>query len=254
MKVEILDVTPNMAKIFLMNNDSNRKINKAQLDMLERSINGGSWRLTHQGIAFYVDGSLADGQHRLNAVINTGHTLKMAVFTGVERDIDTVMAIDCGKGRSVKDGAKISGFDLKYSELSVARGLEYGYEETFRGRLTHIEQYDLCKKWGSEIELAGEMFRKRVKGITIAAVKVAAINAAKDGADLNIVRAFCETLVTGEYIAPIYTNAVKVRNKLMTEVCRNTTEQIIAYNVTYNAIFRTVKGEKMIKVNTSQFR
>ena len=249
MKVQILDVTPDMAKMFLMKNEANRRINKSQLEMLERSINDGHWRLTHQGIALYTDGDIADGQHRLTAIVNTGQTLKMPVFTDVERDTGTVLAIDCGLKRSVRDGAAISGTDLTFQQAAIAKALEHGYRSTNRVKLTHIEQYQLISKWSGFIDMAAEFFPRNSLKVSITPVKVAALVAVKNGIDTEMVKAFCKTLSTGEYFDPIFINAVRVRNKLIAYNFRGGDGTRDAYNIVLNAIFRTARGEKVKQTN-----
>lgn len=249
MKVQILDVTPEMAKMFLMKNEANRNINKSQLEMLERSINDGHWRLTHQGIALYEDGDIADGQHRLTAIVNTGATLRMPVFTNVKRDTGTVMAIDCGLKRSVKDGATITGSNLTFAQAAICKALEFGYRTTNKVKLTHIEQYNLVSKWSISLDMSAKFFPKNTLKISITPVKVAALVAVKNGLDAEMVAAFCKTLSTGEYFDPIFINAVRVRNKLIAYNFRGGDGTRDAYNITLNAIFRTARGEKVKQTN-----
>lgn len=251
MKVQILDVTPDMAKEYLIKNDSNRKINKLQLGMLVRAINDNQWRLTHQGIAFYVDGELADGQHRLNAVIETGRTLKMAVFTGVDRDQETVMAIDCGKARTFRDGARITGIDITYSHIAIAKGFEYGYLGDKRVKLTHIEQYDLCVKHQGKLDTSELLFPKNIQRVTLSPVRVAAVKIYNEGFNADIIESFCRTLSTGEYSEPLYANAIKLRNRLQSQRYGCAATHREAHNITYNAISRTIRGEKIAKLNAA---
>jgi len=249
MKVQILDVTPDMAKMFLMKNKSNRRINKSQLEMLERSINDGHWRLTHQGIALYKDGEIADGQHRLTAIVNTGRTLRMPLFTDVERDTGTVLAIDCGLKRSVRDGAAITGESLTYTHAAIAKALEYGYRSFGRAKLTHMEQYDLVSKWRESIDKTDRFFTRRTLKIAITPVKVAALTAINNGVDELLIEEFCKTLATGEYINSIYINAVRVRNRLLTDNFRGNEGTREAYNMALNAIVRTSRGDTIVHTN-----
>ena len=123
MKVEIKNVTPEFASILLEQNNSNRKINKNQLDMLCRTIEAGHWRLTHQGVAIYEDGTLADGQHRLNAIVKTGISCEMPVFYGIKKEESSIMAIDSGKQRTVVDSSAITGLKVTGNEKALINGL-----------------------------------------------------------------------------------------------------------------------------------
>jgi len=79
--VYIVDVTPEMAAQWLAAGRFNRRVNHAAVASYERQINAGLWRCSHQGIAFTREGVLIDGQHRLLAVVRTGKTVRMTVFT-----------------------------------------------------------------------------------------------------------------------------------------------------------------------------
>ncbi len=131
MNVEIKNITPAAAKKLLNKNTKNRSINKAQLEMIKRSMIDGKWRLTHQGVALYKNGDIADGQHRLTAIVETGIACKMPLFKNLDNDIDTVLAIDCGKNRTVKDGAAISGSSITTADNTLAKGFEFGYSSPF---------------------------------------------------------------------------------------------------------------------------
>ena len=249
MKIELITITPNLASEYLQLNNSNRKINKMQLDMIVRSINAGKWRLTHQGVAFYKDGTLADGQHRLQAIVNTGVSLLMPVFHGIERDTDTVLAIDCGRGRTTTDSALISGLKITNNDISVSKGLRFGYKDRSFNKLTHFESCDLCEEYFDELNIMKSVFLKSKAFLTIAPVRVAAIRAIKSGVPLVIAKKFIETLITGEYKGSIYVNAVKLRNKLLEKNYNGGSDRKIAYNMTYDLLVKTGKGEIVKRIS-----
>lgn len=252
MKVSITKITPVMASEFLSKNQSNRKINKKQLDMLIRTIENDEWRLTHQGVAFYEDGELADGQHRLHAIMRTGVSLTMPVFTGIVKDNETILAIDCGKGRSVSDSASISGIKLSPSLLSVAKGLEFGYKDRTFEKLTHAESCALCKKFSKELDNIKHIFPKSKSFITIAPVKVAAANAINDGASIELVKKFCDALCTGEYEDRIFVNAIRLRSKLVSKNYNGGGDREFAYNMMYNTLMKTKDGVEVKRILESK--
>lgn len=250
MRVEIKKITPNFASALLDSNKANRKINKSQLDMLVRSMQSGKWRLTHQGIAIYTDGGLADGQHRLSAIVKSGVTCEMAIFYGVERDPDTVVAIDCGKSRSAVDSGRISGMGISNNTTTLAKGIEFGYKERMP-KLTHSELIELCKKHKKIIDIINLAFPSNVKGVSIAPVKVAIGIAVDAGVSLDIARSFCKTLVTGEYSEDIMKNAVKLRNKLMASNFNGGGDRPIAYAMAMHAILSTNSGKLIARFRTN---
>ena len=50
--VEIVDVTPQMAKEWLASNPENRRLDKGHAASLARDMQAGNWRLTGQSIQF----------------------------------------------------------------------------------------------------------------------------------------------------------------------------------------------------------
>lgn len=101
-RVEILMVTPEMAKTWLSRNSGNqRSVSKKTVEMYARDMARGAWQLTHQGISFNQTGEVIDGQHRLHAIIQSGVTVQMAVATGFFSEYDS--PIDQGRARSARD-------------------------------------------------------------------------------------------------------------------------------------------------------
>lgn len=97
---EVVAITPAMAEGWLkMNYEGNRKLRQTRVDRWAREMTLGRWRVTHQGIAFNLNGQLVDGQHRLAAIVASGCTVSMMVTRGVE-DFD---ALDQGATRSFSD-------------------------------------------------------------------------------------------------------------------------------------------------------
>lgn len=94
-------ITPQMAMEYLNKNTKNRRIRKDAVAMIARDIATGRFKTTHQGIAFYEDGSLADGQHRLTAIVKAGVPVEMMVTRGCKKD--SMMAIDKGTARNTAD-------------------------------------------------------------------------------------------------------------------------------------------------------
>lgn len=105
MKAEFKTVTPSMAEYYLGKNKINRKISDRRVRTYERDILNGHFGTTHQGIAFYNDGSLADGQHRLLAIVRANKAAKLLVVSGIKKE--DAIHIDSGRARSMSDSIKI---------------------------------------------------------------------------------------------------------------------------------------------------
>lgn len=102
MKVEIIDVTPAVAKEWLGRNSKNRPLRKSHVANLAAAFKRGEYVMTHQGVAFGSDGELIDGQRRLSAIASLPpeYTFPMLVTTDLDRDltfkvVDTQQATRC---------------------------------------------------------------------------------------------------------------------------------------------------------------
>jgi hypothetical protein len=98
-------VTPASARAMLDANTGNRAIRRAVVAQMARAILAGEWRITHQGIAIAPCGRLLDGQHRLNAIVEAGIPVLMAVARNVPADSFAVIdggGVSAGK-RQLRD-------------------------------------------------------------------------------------------------------------------------------------------------------
>src|SRR5437764_4525456 len=95
----VLDLTPSSAKALLEACAPNRSLRQSLVDRYARDMAEGRWQLTHQGILIDSQERLRDGQHRLQAIIQSGVTVRMMVTTG----IDHCSEIDNGLRRTVAD-------------------------------------------------------------------------------------------------------------------------------------------------------
>ena len=99
-------ITPEMARKYLGTNYLNRAMRATWVEQLADTIRRGQWSLTHQGIAFDVNGRLLDGQHRLMAITQAG----IAVECLVTRDLpeEVYRHIDAGKVRNLSDRVRLT--------------------------------------------------------------------------------------------------------------------------------------------------
>lgn len=107
-------ITPEIAKEILSNNKRNRALSVKARDALAAAMLGGRWRDTADTIKIGEDGTLLDGQHRLEALVKAGVTLVMSVARNVTMDARD--AIDNGGAGSrivrdvlaIADGTKVN--------------------------------------------------------------------------------------------------------------------------------------------------
>lgn len=101
-RVSIRDISPEIATEWLkLNNDSNRKLRIATVEKYSRFMQAGEWILNDQCISFDTENKLLNGQHRLQAIIASGVTIKSLVAT--DMDTETFKYTDQGSNRSIMD-------------------------------------------------------------------------------------------------------------------------------------------------------
>jgi len=154
------DIDPSLAKLLLEANVRNRPISLPHVRSLARDMVGGSWRLTHQGIALDRDGRLVDGQHRLSAIVESGTTQKMVVTYNV--DPESFHSVDVGlQPRSI---AQIVGLvrGTKYATAVTAAAkvlwhvLEENHDQPIRLKWTESEVAALLDKFESDLVWVAE--------------------------------------------------------------------------------------------------
>lgn len=94
-------ISPEMAAEFLTKNTKNRAIKQFKLQGFVADMKDGRWRFNGDAIRFYADGSLADGQHRLEACVASGVPFIANIIYGLSAEDG--MTIDTGTSRKNAD-------------------------------------------------------------------------------------------------------------------------------------------------------
>ena len=128
----VLTVTSALAISMLDRNTvKNRKKKKGQVNKIKKQLVEGKWMLSGDTIKFDINGVLVDGQHRLNAIIESGVSADVLIVYGVQSQV--FLVIDTNKNRGggdiletlgVKDNSRmiansfalINGFETKTIE------------------------------------------------------------------------------------------------------------------------------------------
>jgi hypothetical protein len=108
MKVEYILVTPQLANEWLLKNKNNRPISHKHVNSYANEMKDGKWvQQTGEAIKITTSGHIADGQHRLYALIKANVALCFSVFTDLEESVISVL--DSGKRRNGSDVLHIYG-------------------------------------------------------------------------------------------------------------------------------------------------
>lgn len=101
-------ISPEVARKVLDSiNTHNRPLRQGHVDWIKQIIEDDEWAPTHQGGAIDWDGTLQDGQHRLEAIWQTGVSVPMMWTVGM--DPKFFGKVDTNKTRNARDTAYIRG-------------------------------------------------------------------------------------------------------------------------------------------------
>lgn len=192
----VMLVGPDQAVKWLEANTRNRPLDQKHVDYIASEMKAGRWKLTHESIAFDVNGVLQDGQHRLWAIVMSGCTVEMSVtFNTSENCIENVGG---GKRRMDHERMNLSGRyqgGVTQNHLSALRAMLQGLDDP--RTIPFCQQMDLMARHKPAVDFAVEhLTTNRVKGVG-SSVTRAVVARAWYSADLEKLRRFCEVLRTG---------------------------------------------------------
>lgn len=260
--IESFPVSPETAANWLDTaNDGNRPCGKAQVRYLASQMEKGQWKLNGECLFFDSKGRLQSGQHRLEAVIESGKTILFDIRLGLP--VSGFETIDQGKRRSISDAFSIMG--KKYAGVLAAgmpiannikngrMGTRSGLSEntyTIKDAITSLKKNPEYEQIASEATAFYNQGDKLLSPAVICGFMILFSEADKDA-----VNDFFEQLCLGVGVkksSPVYT----LRKKLNTyKNAKDRTLSIRARNVfiikTWNAI-RKGKSMKVLKYDPDQ--
>lgn len=219
MNITSMEVTPEMAKQWLeYNNNTNRSISPRSVAKYAADIAAGEWVQTHQNaIAFYDDGNIADGQHRLSAIVKTGVTIEMMVATGLPKS--AAKAIDQGRARKMSDALMIGGLISggQYAQQTVAMmNIILAAENPGAGNATTGQMGRAINRMQDGVEFANEALRA-AKGRLKAAPIRAALCVGSYAWGYESAERFAEIYISGIPVAPTDRTVITIRNRILTD-------------------------------------
>lgn len=211
MRTELVKVTPVLAEHYLSKNVSNRSVSQRLVDKYSHEMQQGEWVMNHQGIAFYEDGAVADGQHRLLAILQSRATVPLMVTFGLKRP--AAVTIDVGRKRSVADGIQIG----ELSDWITKRHISIINQIAEPKRLTTTETVEWLEGMKESAQFAVATFasnkRALVNSVLHAAVALAHFyNPDKEDMLLKFATVYMQGLATTK--ADL--SAIKLRDEFLT--------------------------------------
>lgn len=116
---ELVYVTDDMAGKWLATNFGNRPVRKAMVARIAGCIERGEFVFTAETVKFDRDGNLIDGQHRLNAIVESGLGAWLLVVRGLSREAAEFM--DQGATRTIADVLGQRGVSNRHAVSAIAR-------------------------------------------------------------------------------------------------------------------------------------
>lgn len=205
-------ITPAKAEQYLNRNTSNRKLRDGVVDKYAEDMRNGHWTECIVPIAFYANGDVADGQHRLWAIVESGITQRFFVLRNLSRDAG--LNIDVGVPRTLVDNARISGMNTELTNevLSVARATEFGKRVSDAmpnsKKLEIVERHREAVFWAVKHGPRGRNIRNQC-------VLGAIARAWYHETDKEKLSRFCKVLTDGFADGDYESAAVALRNYLM---------------------------------------
>ncbi len=139
-------------------NKGNRHMANTPVQRIEHDIKTGRYYVTHQGVAFWPDGSILDGQHRFEgaARTQTDFTTMVTRYTDETAARNAAEVTDSGKARQVADSLVFSG--IMKREIAVLatqttvflHSLMHGIDTA----MTRQEVGDFYQAWQEPIDWA----------------------------------------------------------------------------------------------------
>ena len=134
MAARIVLLTPEIALNWLKRNSHNRSFSRDSARLLAAEMDHGYWRENGEAVIFDTNGILIDGQHRLQAVLNSGHEYLVPAITGIQPLVRPT--VDTGKKRSGAQNLQMAG-EKNAAALAAALTLWKGYVAHDLRAMTH---------------------------------------------------------------------------------------------------------------------
>jgi hypothetical protein len=128
------------AVIFRDLNKKNRDLSLSKIAQQRDAMQRGEWKLNHQGIAFYPDATLADGQHRMAATALSG-LAEVPFVVSSDFDKDAIDTIDRSARRTAGEALEMMGVNDGKAKATIGKTvMEYTWEEQHAKRPTFTDQ------------------------------------------------------------------------------------------------------------------
>lgn len=123
-EVYFLKVDPDLAKeILKTNTKGQRNLSAANVERYASDMITQDWHPNGDTVKISSDLELLDGQHRLNAIVNSGEAQVLLIVTGIDKE--AMSTIDAGRKRTFSDQLRMEG--VRNHSIVAALGTRLWY-------------------------------------------------------------------------------------------------------------------------------
>lgn len=164
--VEILIITPKMARKWLdENNRNNRRVSEDRVQLLVKQIKEGKFILSPDAIAFDQDDRLYNGQHRLKACVLANESICCVVLR--DATPESFMITDIGMRKGGAHALGTLGFENASNVAALAR-IIYMIEES--GGLGSVSNHSMRTVPPNDVVAVVEKYPDIMKWVNLARV------------------------------------------------------------------------------------
>ena len=211
---QLMTITPLQAAFILEHkNKRNRKISDSTVEGYAGDMRNGKWTIGSESIAFYKDGYLQNGQHRLSAIVKSGVTIQSLVTFGLEND--SINGTDQHRPRMAHDILTMKGELGSISAMDVA--VIRLCCNQHKVSVSTVET--VYKTLDDTLYFVNSLFPKQDKtnSSVVRAAMVLAINSGVSGKKIETI---ANILNTGKYDNPNHEIVFKLRDLLLKNALR----------------------------------
>ena len=240
MSLTVETVTPALAARWLEKNTVNRALRKPVASLYARDMERGDWHRKPVAICFDENGVLGNGQHTLNAIVQSGCAQEMLIARNVPRK--SIAFMDIGLRRNISDVAHFIGEDFKSRTAAITRILAFGLAPTGRSFDELFDAYLLHK------EVVDFVLNGRPKAVCFSAPVLAVCARAAYTQDRQKILRFLEILQTGVVVDLSESAAIRLRDFLRGRSSAGTLAQRESYRKTQSSLTAFLKGIPLAKI------
>lgn len=124
---EVATLTPVLAFLLLERNTNNRNIRRMNSESIRADIDSDRWMFNGESVVVSDTGILIDGQHRCDAVVKTGRSIRVCLVFGASEEAR--YTIDIGSPKSAANFLHMKGY-TDTNNMAAAIGLILQYQKT----------------------------------------------------------------------------------------------------------------------------